>query len=241
MSTAAEQLFDSVSAVLFDFDGIIIDSEWPIFQSWVRVFEGEGQVLALETYVQCIGSDFDTWSPQTYLESLTGKSYDWDKINAQRQVELEADLKDVALLPGVLALFEKLSAAGKGIAVVSSSSHRWVDAWLDKLDLTRFCEHIVCRGDAPRIKPAPDLYLEAVKRFGIKAEQCLVIEDSLNGIKAGNAAGCRTLAVPSRLTNVLDFSTADSEVSSLECEGLVTGNCPKGPCPRGTVELSPGF
>ncbi len=216
MSATAQRLVESATAVLFDFDGVIIDSEWPIYQSWLRVFEGEGQVLTLETYVQCIGSDFDTWSPEKYLESLTGKSYDWERINAQRQVELEADLVGVDLLPGVLELFTRLKDAGVGIAVVSSSSHRWVDGWLEKLDLIRFCDHVVCRGDAPRIKPAPDLYLEAVRRFGCAASQCLVIEDSLNGVKAGNAAGCMTLAVPSRLTGVLDFSEADATASSLE-------------------------
>jgi putative hydrolase of the HAD superfamily len=87
--------------------------------------------------------------------------------------------------------------------------------WLEKLDLVRHTEQVVCRGDAPRIKPAPDLYLEAVKRFSLKPEECLVIEDSLNGVIAGNAAGCRTIAVPSRLTSCLDFINADAVISSL--------------------------
>lgn len=209
-----------IKAVLFDFDGIIMDSEWPIYESWQRVFEGEGQNLALETYVQCIGSDFDTWSPEKYLEELTGKEFDWPTINAKRQVELEADLVGVEPLPGVMELFERLgSELGElgdvRLAVVSSSSHRWVDMWLEKLDLIQFVEEVVCRGDAPRIKPAPDLYLEAVKRFGVKAEECLVIEDSLNGVKAGNAAGCVTVAVPSRLTSCIDFAEADGVVGSL--------------------------
>ncbi|MGJ8656161.1 MAG: HAD family hydrolase [Akkermansiaceae bacterium] len=207
-----------IKAVLFDFDGIIMDSEWPIYESWRRVFEGEGQVLDVETYVQCIGSDFDTWSPEKYLEELTGKEFDWPTINAKRQVELEADLVGVVPLPGVRELFEKLSSgewSDVRLAVVSSSSHRWVDMWLEKLDLIRYVEEVVCRGDAPRIKPAPDLYLEAVKRFSLKAEECLVIEDSLNGVKAGNAAGCVTVAVPSRLTGCLDFSEADGVVESL--------------------------
>lgn len=217
----AFELFTSeqTKAVLFDFDGIIIDSEWPIYESWQRVFEGEGHTLALETYVQCIGSDFDTWSPEKYLEELTGKNYDWPVINARRQVELEADLVGVEPLPGVLSLFEKLKSADYAhvkLAIVSSSSHRWVDAWLDKLDLLRYVDEVVCRGDAPRIKPAPDLYLEAVRRFSLLPEECLVIEDSLNGVIAGNAAGCVTLAIPSRLTRILDFSLADAVAGSLE-------------------------
>jgi len=203
-------------AVLFDFDGIIIDSEWPIYESWMRVFEAEGHSLGVEMYVKCIGSDFDTWSPEKYLEDLTGKEFNWQEVNARRQVELEADLVGVEPLAGVVSLFEKLKMEGKKIAVVSSSTHKWVDAWLEKLDLIKYCDHVVCRGDAPQIKPAPDLYAEAVKRFGLEPDACLVIEDSLNGMLAGNAAGCRTLVVPSRLTSCLDFSSADVVIGSLE-------------------------
>ncbi len=214
----ASELLANAKAVLIDFDGVIIDSEWPIYESWQRAFEAEGQTLALETYVQCIGSDFDTWSPEKYLEELTGKEFDWPAINAKRQVELESDLVGVQPLPGARELFEKLTSGNgsdKNVAVVSSSSHRWVDTWLEKLDLVRYTDQVVCRGDAPRIKPAPDLYQEAVKRFSLKPEECLVIEDSLNGLKAGNAAGCRTIAVPSRLTSCLDFSDADAVIDSL--------------------------
>ena len=216
---ASELLASSkTKAVLFDFDGLIMDSEWPIYESWQRVFEAEGKTLAVETYVQCIGSDFDTWSPEKYLEELTGKEFDWPVINARRQVELEADLVGVRPLPGVRELMEKLTSGHgerKKLAVVSSSSHRWVDMWLEKLDLAHFADEVVCKGDAPRIKPAPDLYLEAVRRFSMNPEECLVLEDSLNGVKSGNSAGCITIAVPSRLTSCIDFTEADLVISSL--------------------------
>jgi len=212
----ANDLIDSCKAVLFDFDGIIIDSEWPIYESWLRVFEGEGHTLKSDTYAQCIGSDFDTWSPEKYLESLTHKSYDWDTINAKRQVELEADLEDADTLPGVRELILKLKSTGKQIAVVSSSSHNWVDKWLDRLGLTSQMTEIVCRGDAPKIKPAPDLYLEAVKRLNLDASECLVIEDSLNGTKAGLSAQCPVIAIPSRLTSCFDFELASAEVNSMQ-------------------------
>lgn len=212
---SGKQLINNASAVLFDFDGLVMDSEWPIYESWLRVFQAEGHDLPVETYVQCIGSGFHVWSPETYLEELTGKSFDWDAVNAHRQTEIERDLTQADALPGAHDLFIRLNEEGKKVAVVSSSSHRWVDRWLEQLDLIQYTQEVVCRGDAPEIKPAPDLYLEAVKRFGVPAEQCVVLEDSLNGIKAGIAAGCQTIAIPSRLTSVLDFSIADQVVSSL--------------------------
>ena len=214
----AMKLLRSAKAVLFDFDGLIMDSEWPIYESWLRVFAAEGQMLAAETYVQCIGSDFNTWSPEKYLEELTGKEFDWPVINTNRQVEIETDLVGAQPLPGVRELMEKLTSGNDKsikIAVVSSSSHRWVDTWLEKLDLSSYADEVVCRGDAPRIKPAPDLYLEAVRRFSLKPEECLVLEDSLNGVRSGIAAGCPTIVVPSRLTSCIDFSEADAVIQSL--------------------------
>lgn len=205
----------NAKAVLFDFDGLILDTEWPIYQTWLDLFKSENQDLPISTYVQCIGSDFDTWSPEKHLESLTGKIYDWPTINPARQIEILAALKNPIALPGVNDLFQKLKTANIPIAVVSSSSHSWVDNWLEKLDLTKYCTTIVCKGDAPRIKPAPDLYLEAAKRLNLLPSDCLVIEDSLNGIKSAQAAGCISLAIPSRLTSCLDFSIADHTKNSL--------------------------
>jgi putative hydrolase of the HAD superfamily len=203
-------------AVFFDFDGVILDTEWPIYQTWLDLFRSEGQDLPVETYVQCVGSDFDTWSPEKHLEDLTGKKYDWETINPARQIEIRAALENPIALPGVRDLFAHLFDIEIPIAVVSSSSHDWVDGWLEKLHLSDMVQTSVCRGDAPRIKPAPDLYLEAVKQIGIPAADCLVIEDSLNGTKAAIEAGCQTIAVPSRLTSCLDFSLADNVVGSLK-------------------------
>jgi len=101
------------------------------------------------------------------------------------------------------------------MAVVSSSSHQWVDGWLERLGLARFFETTVCRGDAPRIKPAPDLYLEAARRLGVSAADCLVIEDSLNGLRSARSAGMRVWAVPNRVTECLDFSEADRILESI--------------------------
>ncbi|WP_018969505.1 HAD family hydrolase [Rubritalea marina] len=203
------------SAVLFDFDGVIIDTEWPIYEAWAEIFQSEGQHLAPETYVQCVGSDFNTWSAETHLEELTGKTYDWDAINKPKQAKIMAALEQPSTLPGVREVFAACAAHGIPIMVVSSSTHQWVDTFLKKLGLYDLIQGSVCRGDAAQIKPAPDLYLEAVHQLKLPAHECLVIEDSLNGTKAGVAAGCQTCVVPSKLTSSLDFSIADNVIGSL--------------------------
>jgi HAD superfamily hydrolase (TIGR01509 family) len=204
------------AAVLFDFDGVLVDTEWAIYQSWQRVFDDHGHDLPLAIYTRCIGSDFASWSPKTHLEELTGLGFDWHDLDARRQQEIMRDLAHAGPMPGVVATLEKLTAAGMPKAVVSSSSHHWVDGWLGKLGLAGHFQTVVCRGDAPRIKPAPDLYLEAARRLGIAPAACLVIEDSLNGLTSAQAAGMAAWVVPNRVTAGLDFSAAGRVFGSLE-------------------------
>lgn len=203
-------------AVLFDFDGILVDTEWAIYEAWQRTFEVHGHPLPLGTYTRCVGSDFDTWSPKTHLEELTGRGFDWHQLDADRQVEIRAGLEKSGPMPGVIPLLEKLRSQGIATAVVSSSNHAWVDGWLEKLCLAPYFETVVCRGDAPRIKPAPDLWLEALRRLGKPAGPCLAIEDSLNGVTSAKAAGLTVWAVPNRTTAGLDFSPADRVLPSLK-------------------------
>ncbi len=204
------------SAVLFDFDGVLVDTEWAIYTAWLRTFQAHGHDLPLDVYTRCIGSDFATWSPKTHLEELSGLAFDWHDLDTRRQEEILRDLTGEGTMPGVISLLEHLARVGIRRAVVSSSSHHWVDGWLEKLALADHFETVVCRGDAPQIKPAPDLYLEAAKRMGLQPAKCVVIEDSLNGVKSAKAAGMAVWVVPNRVTMGLDFSAADRIFPSLE-------------------------
>jgi HAD superfamily hydrolase (TIGR01509 family) len=203
------------SAVLFDFDGVLVDTEWAIYQAWLRTFQAHGHDLPLEIYTHCIGSDFATWSPKTHLEEISGLSFDWHDLDAQRQAKIMAELENSQPMAGAAALLEWLAERAIPCAVVSSSSHAWVDGWLEKLALHGYFKTVVCRGDAPKIKPEPDLYLEAAKRLQLLPPQCLVIEDSLNGVKSAIAADMPVWAVPNRVTCGLDFANANRRFSSL--------------------------
>lgn len=203
------------SAVLFDFDGVLVDTEWAIYQAWLRTFNLHNHDLPLSVYTRCIGSDFATWSPKTHLEELSGLAFDWHDLDAKRQEEILRDLTDEGPMPGVIDFLGSLATRSIRRAVVSSSSHHWVDGWLDKLAFGDRFETVVCRGDAPRIKPAPDLYLEAARRLDLPPAECLVIEDSLNGVIAGKEAGMTVWVVPNRVTSALDFSNADRVFESM--------------------------
>lgn len=203
------------SAVLFDFDGVLVDTEWAIYQAWLRTFEFHGHPLPLEIYTRCIGSDFNTWSPKIHLEELSGLAFDWHDLDLRRQEEIVAELAGEGAMPGAMDFLKLLGSQQIPRAVVSSSSHHWVDGWLEKTGLLSQFETVVCRGDAPRIKPAPDLYLEAARRLQLAPENCLVIEDSLNGVRSAKAAGMSVWVVPNRVTSRLDFAEADRIFPSL--------------------------
>lgn len=204
------------SAVLFDFDGVIVDTEMAIYEAWRRTFRDHDHDLPLSIYTRCIGSDFDTWSPKIHLEELTGRGFDWHQLDRTRQAEIERALAGQGPMPGAAGLLESLANREVPRAVVSSSSHQWVDGWLGRLDLARHIPLTICRGDAPRIKPAPDLFLEAARQLDVEPENCLVIEDSANGLLAATAAGMTTWMVPNDVTRGLDFSAAERVLASLE-------------------------
>ena len=205
----------AISAVLFDFDGVLVDTEWAIYQSWKRVFEGHGQHLPLDIYTRCIGSDFATWSPKTHLEELTGLAFDWHDLDARRQEEILKDLTHEGPMHGAAMFVEKIKAGMLPQAVVSSSSHRWVDGWLEKIELAGYFQTTVCRGDAPRIKPAPDLYLVACRLLGVDPRDACAVEDSATGATAALAAGLTTVIVPSEWTRASAFPSAALSAASL--------------------------
>lgn len=202
------------SAVLFDFDGILVDTEWEIYQAWLETFREHGHDLPLSLYTRCIGSDFDAWSPKLHLEELTRLNFDWIQMDERRQIRIRSALSKHGPIDGVVAVLKLLREIGIPMAVVSSSSHHWVDGWLEKLELMGFFQEIVCKGDAPKIKPAPDLFIEAALRLRVKASDCLVIEDSLNGLNSAKAAGMMAWMVPNRVTAKLDFTRADRVFTS---------------------------
>ena len=121
-------MWNGYQAVLWDFDGVIVDTEWPIYQAWLATYEREGAARHLppEVYVQCIGSDFETWSPETLLEEKTGKNFDWAQEGIERNQDIRRRLQGAQALPGIQEAMELIRAAGAKQAVVSSSTHSWV-------------------------------------------------------------------------------------------------------------------
>ena len=201
--------------IIFDFDGVLVDTEWAIYQSWVQLYAREGQEISIATYAPCLGAGYSHWDPAAHLEKLTGRKYDWDKETPARQAVLEADLERSGLMDGAIELLDWCAEQGIGLTVASSSSRRWVQGWLERLGIYARFAGVFTRTDGYAVKPAPDLFLAAQKCLGLDKEECLIIEDSENGTISARNAGIPCVAIPNRMTEQSDFSRAAYRCASL--------------------------
>lgn len=211
--------------IIFDFDGVMVDTEQAIFQSWERLFAREGQRITVADYSPCLGAGYSRWNPADYLEQLTGKHYDWEKEDAARKAEIDADLAARGLMPGARELMDWCHAQGIGMAVASSSSRRWVEGWLRCLNIYDEFQGVFTRTDGYPVKPDPALFLAAQSCLALPKEDCLIIEDSENGTIAAQNAGIPCAAIPCRMTQHMDFSRAAYHFASLSALLERLGSC----------------
>lgn len=204
-----------VQAVVFDFDGVILDTEMARFVSWQRIFEQHRQVLPRDAWIRNIGRAEMVVDPYVLLAELVGHSLDHEKLQRlHRQYEMEI-AGELPLLPGVADRVHEAAELGIPIAVASSSSHWWVDGHLKRQGLFDVFTTTVCREDTKNHKPDPEPYLVAVHRLGAVPGAAVSIEDSPLGIAAAQAAGLYSIGVACSLTLGLDLSAADRLVRDL--------------------------
>jgi HAD superfamily hydrolase (TIGR01509 family) len=203
-----------IRALLFDFDGLIVDTETPSFASWQEVYREHGEKLPLERWAAIVGT-IGGFEPLDYLEELHGP-IDREAVQARRD-EHEITLLEIEeLRPGVLEYLEEAQRLGLKTAIVSSSTQQWVNRHLARLEQAEHFDEIVTADlDQARAKPRPTLYLEALKRLGVSADEVIAFEDSPNGVTAAKAAGIFTVAVPNGVTASLGLGEADLVLESL--------------------------
>ncbi len=204
-----------MKALIFDFDGLIVDTETPIYEAWRRCYEEHGQELCLEEYVACVGSDFGGYDPAQELERRCGRKLDWDLLLEERRRRVDGALESAEALPGVRELLAEAGEEGVACAVASSSSVNWVGGWLERLGLEGHFACLRCRDHVERVKPDPQLFLAAAAGIGAGVAEVLVLEDSVNGMRAAHAAGMCCVAVPGPVTRSMDFAGAAGRVESL--------------------------
>jgi len=203
-----------VRALVFDFDGLILDTEVPVYTAWSETYELHGQRLSAEFWASIIGYGGDHFDPLADLERRVGRPLDRDAVQTarrERQMELTMELE---ILPGVREWRREAVERGVRLGVASSSGRSWVTGHLERLGLDGW-DCVRCGDDVARTKPAPDLYLAVVECLGVAPHEAVAVEDSGVGVRAAKAAGLYCVAVPSALTAGHDFGRADLVLPSL--------------------------
>ncbi len=204
-----------IEALIFDFDGLILETEGPVFLSWQEVFESFHCSLKFEDWSGVIGADPNSLDPFIDLEAQLGRPVDRVNVGKRRsQRELEM-IYHQPVLPGVLDYLEEARRLGLKLAVASSSDYAWVGGHLTRLGLLSYFDVVRTSNDVAQCKPAPDLFLAALQGMNVPAEQAIAFEDSYNGVRAAKSAGLFCVAVPTEVTCSLPLDLADLRINSM--------------------------
>ena len=207
-----------LQSLIFDFDGLILDTETPEFRVWQSIYRAHGQELPIQQWGQIIGgygiSNFDA---AQHLCDITHDSLDANSLRIQHHDQSVELIKQQPILPGVLDLLDEAERLDLKLAVASSSPHKWVDSHLSRLGLARRFDKVICADDVPpgRTKPNPDLFLLALDQLEVPKEAAVVFEDSPNGVRAAKSAGIFAVAVPNPITSMLTFEGESLRLNSL--------------------------
>jgi HAD superfamily hydrolase (TIGR01509 family) len=205
-------------ALIFDFDGLILDTETPEYQVWQSIYREHGFELPHEEWGKIIGgygaSNFDA---AEYLTTLVQGQLDSVSLRDRHRLESQAIIHAQATLPGVMDYIHEAKRLSLKLAIASSSPHSWVDTHAERLGILAYFDKVICRDDVPpgRTKPYPDLFLAALDQLNVRKEEAIVFEDSPNGVRAAQSAGLFVVAVPNTVTSLLAIDGANLTLTSL--------------------------
>ena len=204
-----------LQAIVFDFDGTILDTETPDFQIWQEIYRNREVALPLDLWLQCVGTDAGVFDPHEHLEKLLGRTIDRQRLRAERRERFLERVQAQTVMPGVLELIAAAQLRGLKLAVASSSDRNWVESHLQRLGLRGHFAAVISADDVERVKPDPALYRLAAQKLEVTPGRALAIEDSYNGMLGAKRAGLRCVSVPNRITRGSDFSAADLCLDSI--------------------------
>ena len=208
-----------MQALVFDFDGTLVDTETPEFTVWTHIFEKHGVRMPDGYWGSMIGrgAEQEFERPAALLERLCGAPFRESEYRHERIMDL---IDREPLRPGTEALMREARDRGVPLGVASSSPHSWVDRELDKRGVLGLFDFVACADDVSRAKPFPDLYALACRKLGAIPEETVAVEDTPNGLGSAKAAGLFAVVTPNPVTEGLDLSAADLRVDDLSAWSL---------------------
>ncbi len=206
-----------IKALIFDFDGLILDTESPEFISFQEMFAEFGLEFPLSEWASNIGKGVIETGPTPYeiLQSRVQIPFDFESVRARRRARNASLVLANEVLPGVCDYLAAAQKLGLKLGVASSSGSEWVEGHLKRLGLYNFFDSIRCADHVAKAKPDPELYLAVLKALKVDAKEAIAFEDSRNGTKAARAAGIFTVVVPNPITRYSDLAEASMRLESM--------------------------
>ena len=217
----------TIKALIFDFDGLILDTETPDVHAWQNIYTEHGVTFPIESWGQIIGGTGESkFDAAVHLQGLLGRALDLDALQTQQNHISHSLVDQQTVLPGVLDYLQAAKRSHLQLAIASSSPHSWVDAHAKRLGILDYFDQVICADDVGpgRTKPHPDLFLLALRRLQLQKNEVIVFEDSPNGVKAAKSAGLFVVAVPNPVTSLLSIDGADlilTSLADLQLHGLL--------------------
>jgi HAD superfamily hydrolase (TIGR01509 family) len=204
-----------IRALIFDFDGLILETEGPTYQSWVEVYQSFGHSLPFSTWKANIGTTQGDFDPRLELEKLLKATVDWDGVESRRRIIENTLIEAQSVLPGAVQYLNDARHLGLKLGLASNSPNDWVIRHLTRLGLLIYFDSICTADDVHHIKPDPELYLSVLRALEVQADEAIALEDSPIGIRAAKGAGLFCVAIPNPLIRQLTFGEADIQLGSL--------------------------
>jgi putative hydrolase of the HAD superfamily len=201
-----------IKAVVFDFDGLIIDTETPLYQAYYQVFQEHGVELPVGVWSSFLGTNLD---PYDYLQERLQQPFHRPPFEAKVQEHHDMLMQEQQLRPGVEAYLQAAKRLHLKIGLASSAQRIWVEGYLRKFHLFHYFDCILTANDMTKAKPAPDLYLQTTRYLGVSSAEAIAFEDSLHGMKAAKSAGLHCVIVPNPVTEHLLFDGCDLRIDSM--------------------------
>lgn len=212
----------TIEAVVFDFDGVIIETEEPSYLAWRQVWASYGQDLPLDEWAACIGTSQgdDTFHPFEELVRRTGLNLREADVRARKQELVSTRSAATPLSAGVVDWLDEAAEAGIAVGIASSSPRTWILEHLERVGLGSRFQVVACFDDCGVSKPDPASYLLACRSLRVPPARALAVEDSTHGIRAAKQAGLACVGVPTAMTAHMDFGAADLIVRSFRDTSL---------------------
>ncbi len=204
-----------IRALVFDFDGLILDTETPLQLSWEEIYSEVGLSVPPVRWASLLGAAADPPEAYALLEEHLGHPIDRESVRRKRLRREHELLAGETILPGVTELIREARSRGLGLAVASSSDRAWVERHLRTFGLLLSFQALLCAEDVTLVKPDPELYTAALCALGARADEAIAFEDSVHGAEAARRAGLFVVVVPNRVTRHSNFPNADLVVGSI--------------------------